>query len=271
MLAGVASFVANDALVKIVSETMPTSQLMAVRGLFATAMLVAFCIAMRVRLPLHAFADRKVLLRAGLDALSSVTYVAALAHLALANATAINMTTPLLLSLLAVLALGERVTVRTWVAIVAGFAGVLLIVQPTGAAFNAWSLVVLASTFFLACRDLVTRNISRDIPSVQVTLASVLLIMALCALWGVTQEWRPFGLRETGALLAAAVLMSCGYVFLTVAFREGTVSAVSPFRYAAPLLSSMLGFVIWHDVPNAVAWCGMIIMIVSGIYLVRSR
>lgn len=265
------SFVANDALVKFASETLPAWQIMAVRGLCASVLLVSWCVAVRTSLRLQDFADRGVLLRSLADAAASISYVAAIAHLALANATAIAMATPLVLGVLAAVVLGEAMPARRWVAIGAGFVGVLLVVQPAGHSFNAWSVVALASTFFIACRDLVTRRVRRSIPSLQVTLASVLLITALCIAWGGAQPWQPIGLSDFVAILAAAAFMCCGYVFLVVAFREGELSVVSPFRYAAVPCSAAVGYVVWGDVPNALAWTGIVVLIVSGVYLVRSH
>ena len=103
MSAGMASFVTNDSLVKYVSQTLPGSQLIFIRGLFAIVLVLAIAHAMRATGHLGALRERRVLLRAGFDAFATMTYLTSLFHLPLANATAINMATPLFITLFAVL------------------------------------------------------------------------------------------------------------------------------------------------------------------------
>ena len=90
--------------------------------------------------------DRWVLIRSTLDGLASLVYLTAMFHMPLANATAINMATPLLIALLSGLLLGVRVSLRHWLIIATGFAGVLLVVQPQAEGFNQWAWVCLGGT-----------------------------------------------------------------------------------------------------------------------------
>lgn len=121
---------------------MPMAQLAFVQGLFMMAFLigVAVCIEMPPRG--RVLTNRWILLRSGLDATAALAYTIGLAHLQLANATAIFMTTPLIMTVLAVLGFEEGVSATSWRAVVVGFIGVLLVVKPAGDAFNRWSLLV---------------------------------------------------------------------------------------------------------------------------------
>lgn len=271
MAAGMASFVTNDALVKVVSESLPTPQLIFLRGVFATTLLLVVVLATGAARHLPRLRDRKVLVRAGFDAFATMTYLTSLFHLPIGNATAINMATPLFITLFAVIAFHEQVGIGRWVAILTGFTGVLLVVQPAGAAFNAYALLCLAGTLLHASRDLMTRVIDRTIPSLLITFSTAVAVTLLSAAWSLLQPWQPVTPRQLGLLLAASVFLSGGYFLLTVAMRSGEMSLVAPFRYAGLLFALLLGFLVWGDVPNALAWVGITLVVGAGLYVLHSQ
>jgi drug/metabolite transporter (DMT)-like permease len=271
MSAGMASFVANDTLVKYVSQSLPAAQLIFIRGVFATLLLLAIVQALGATRQIPRLADRKVLLRAAFDAFATMTYLTSLFHLPLANATAINMATPLFITLFAVLAFGEKVGGARWLAIVTGFAGVLLVVQPSGAAFNAYALLCLGGTLLHAARDLTTRAIDRSIPSILVTFSTAVAVTVLAGAWSLAGEWKPVEWRQLGLLAGASVFLSAGYYLLTVSMRGGEMSVIAPFRYAGLLFALLLGWLVWGDVPNALAWAGIALLVAAGLYVLHGE
>jgi drug/metabolite transporter (DMT)-like permease len=226
-----------------------------------------------MRMPLRAnhFMNGRVLLRAGLDVAASATFVIGIAHMQLANASAIYMATPLMIMVGSVLLFAERVSARRWMAIIAGFTGVLLVVQPASEAFNAWSLLMLLSACFTACRDLLTRSVSSEISSLLLTLITLMLLVVCSGAWGTVDNWPPMTARQFVELALASVFMSSAFFLMTVAMRKGAISVIAPFRYSGLLFSTILGYVIWGDIPNPLAWCGMALIVIAGIYLVRAR
>lgn len=269
-VAGMASFVANDALVKYVSQQLPPSQLIFVRSLFATALLFTVAHALGQTRQLAALLDRRVMLRAGFDAFATFMYLLSLFHLPIANATAINMATPLVITLFAVLIFREQVGLGRWLAIAAGFTGVLLIVQPAGAAFNAYALLCFAGTLMHASRDLTTRFIAPGIPSVLITLSTALTVTLLAGLWGLVQPWQPASWQQLGLLAAAGVFLSGGYFLITVSMRAGEMSVIAPFRYTALLFAVILGYFVWGDVPDLLSWSGIALLVAAGLYVLHS-
>jgi drug/metabolite transporter (DMT)-like permease len=271
MAAGMASFVANDTLVKYVSQSLPAAQLIFLRGIFATALLLAVAHAMGASPQIVRLQDRRVLLRALFDSFATMVYLTSLFHLPIANVTAINMATPLFITLFAVLAFGERVGPSRWLAIATGFTGVLLVVQPSGAAFNAYSLLCLGGTLLHAARDLVTRTIHRGIPSIVVTLSSAVAVTLLSAAWGFVQGWQPVTWTQLAMLATASVFLSGGYYLLTISMRAGDLSVIAPFRYAGLLFAVVLGYAVWGDVPNALAWSGIALLVGAGLYVLHTQ
>lgn len=271
MSAGMCALTANDTLVKFVSQSLPPAQLIFLRGVFASALLLALVQATGALRQFPRLLDRRVLLRAGLDAVATMAYLLALFHLPLANATAINMAVPLFITLFAIVAFGERVGGARWLAIVAGFAGVLLVVQPKGDAFNGYSLLCLLATLLNASRDVVTRTIARTIPTLLITLSTALAVTLLSGLWTATQPWQPVRWNQLGLLALAAVVLSAGYFLLTLAMRAGEMSVIAPFRYASLLFAIVLGYLVWGDVPNALAVGGIVLLVAGGLGILRAR
>lgn len=272
MSAGMACFVTNDSLVKYVSQSLPGSQLIFIRGLFAVMLVLALAHAMRATGHLGALRNRRVLLRASLDAFATMTYLTSLFHLPLANATAINMATPLFITLFAVIAFAEKVGPRRWLALATGFIGVLLVVQPSAAGFNAYALLCLGGTLLHASRDLTTRTIHARIPSIVITLSTAVAVTLLAGVFGlVTRDWQPVNARQLGLLAAASVFLSGGYFLLTVAMRSGEMSLVAPFRYTGLMFALVLGYLVWGDAPNALAWTGIALLVGAGIVVLHGE
>lgn len=271
MSAGMASFVANDSLVKYVSQSLPSSQLIFIRGVFATVLLLAIAHAMGASRQLGLLLDKRVLMRAAFDAFATMTYLTSLFHLPIANATAINMATPLVITLLAVVIFKDKVGAARWLAIAVGFTGVLLVVQPAGSAFNAYALLCLFGTLLHASRDLTTRTIHAGVPSILITLSTAVAVTLLSGAWGATQTWQAVNISQLGLLAAASVFLSCGYYLLTVAMRAGEMSLIAPFRYSGLLFAIVLGYAVWGDVPNALALAGIALLVGAGLYMLRAR
>jgi drug/metabolite transporter (DMT)-like permease len=271
MAAGMGCFVVNDTLVKVVSQSLPAAQLIFLRGLFATALLLMISGRMGAIGQLGALLDRRVAIRALFDALATLTYLTSLFHLPIANATAINMATPLFITLFAVVAFKERVGGARWLAIATGFTGVLLVVQPSGAAFNAYALLCLGGTVLHASRDLMTRTIHRGIPSILITLSTAVAVTLLSGALCLFSEWRPFAITQLGMLAAASIFLSGGYFLLTVAMRGGEMSLIAPFRYAGLLFALVLGYAVWGDVPNTLAWTGIALLVAAGLYVLHGE
>jgi len=260
-------FVLNDALMKHIGQGLAVAQMMFVRGLMTLAILLAVARATGATTRLPRLRDRPLVVRALLDAIGTLLYLLALMRLPLANATAINLSMPLMMALAAVLLLHEQAGLSRWLAIVAGFVGVLLVIQPQAQGFNAWALVCLAATLAQAGRELWTRRIDPGVPSILVTLGSAVAVLAVAALMLPLQGWQPMRLAQVLQLAMAAALLAAGYFCVVNSMRHGEMSAVAPFRYLGLLVAVLLGWLVWREVPNPLAWAGIALMVGSGLFL----
>ena len=271
MSLAMALFIANDGLTKYVSATLPAAQLIFLRGLVAIVVVLAVAWAMGAMPQIRGTADGRVVLRSVVDAAATMLYLFSLFHLPIANATAINLASPLFMIVFAVLFLGHRVAPGRWLAIGAGFAGVVLVIQPRADGFNFWAWVCLWGTLFHAARDLMTPRIPHAIPSILITLSTAISVTLVSGVVSVFEGWRPFGWFEFGLLALASVFLSSGYFFIITSMRHGEMSRVAPFRYSGLLFALLLGYLVWHEAPNLLAWGGIALLIASGIYLLMSE
>ena len=271
MSAGMVSFVLNDSLVKFVSHTLPAAQLIFLRGLLSVGVLLLLARltdpqALSREWRMH-MTQRWVLARSLLDGAASLVYLSALFHMPVGNATAINMSTPLLIAMLSGLLLGVHISLRNWLIIGLGFAGVLLVVQPQAEGFNAWAWVALAGTCLHALRDLCVRFIPAHVPSNVIALGTALAATVMAGLWSVSIDWVAVSPTHWLMLGAASLFLSSGYFFLIQATRLADMSVIAPFRYMGLLTAVLSGFVIWGDLPNTMAWCGMLLLVSAGMLM----
>lgn len=271
MVGAMAGFVVNDAIVKHVGEAMPSAQLIFLRGVLASLLVLGMALALGARRQLQHALHPRVAARAAVDACATVMYLLSLFHLPLGNATAINLAAPLFLVVFAVWFLKERPGAARWLAVAVGFAGVLCVVQPSSDGFNAWALLCLAGTLFHATRDLLTRRIDPAIPSIVVTLSTAVAVTLLSGAMSLAQGWQPFTPVQLAWLAAASVFLVAGYFLIIQCMRQGEVSLTAPFRYAALLFAVVLGYLVWGDVPNAWAWCGIALLVGSGLYVLHDQ
>lgn len=269
MASAMASLACSDALVKFVSESLPAAQLIFVRGMFSIALLLAVIWATGGARHLPRLLDGRVLLRAAVDGVATIAYLLSLFHLPLANTTAINMAAPLFVTLYAIALFGERVAARRWLAVGTGFLGVLLVVQPRGEGFNAWALLCVLASFLNASRDVLTRTIARGIPVLVITLGTSIAVTLLAGGWSLMQPWHPLAWPPLALLAGAAAILSAGNFLIAAAMRHGEMSVVAPFRYSGLLVALALGYLVWGNVPNAMALAGIVLLVAAGLALLR--
>jgi drug/metabolite transporter (DMT)-like permease len=268
---GMSAFIGNDALIKAVGTRVPAAQMIVVRGVMAIALILLVAWRMGALDRLRDIARGWVVVRAGCEGVGTFLYLAGLFHLPLANVTAINLASPLFIAVLARLIYQEQVSAARWLAIGLGFCGVMMIIQPSGEGFNIYALMSLAATLIFAGRDLMTRKIPPSTPSILITLATASTVWLLAGGVLSWQGWVPMSWHDLGLLAIASVFLSAGYYSVIAAMRQGEMSVVAPFRYVGLLWALLIGFVIWGDIPNALAWAGIALLIGAGLYMLRQQ
>jgi len=271
MLMAMSLFCCNDALMKLAREAFPAGQAVALRTIFA----IIACIIMVVmmgdwrKLPLGL--KPMVLGRGVVEALCAQTFIWALGVLPLANITAIAMASPLLIVVLAVLLRIERVGWRRTVALAVGFIGVLIVMRPSAAGFSLAALIALASAGLVAIRDLMTRAIGDDVPSTVISLITTLIVGALSLSLGLLETWQSPWRIELAYLAAAALLVTAGSFCVISAFRGTDVGVVAGYRYSVVLIAVLIGWLVWGETPDRIAFAGIALIVGSGLYTLHRQ
>jgi drug/metabolite transporter (DMT)-like permease len=200
--------------------------------------------------------------------LSMVCNFGAVLLLPLAEATTFQFTVPIFATLLGALLLGERTGWHRWAAVVAGFAGVLIVAQPGGSHFPlVGALVALGGAFGTSFVSILLRQLGRtESAGTTVFWFSLLSLPPLAVGW-------MFGLRlhdplTWGILLAVGITGGIGQIALTAAIRFAPVSTVVTMDYSSLIWSTLYGWLLFGALPTPYTWIGAPVIIASGLYIV---
>ena len=198
---------------------------------------------------------------------STSMFITAIGKVALADATSISFSAPLIVAALSGPALGERVTRLQWLAIVTGFAGAILIIRPTGGDTSLWALLILGSAFCYAGYQILTRTVAGvDPPQTSVLYSALAGGVVLSAM--VPFFWRtPSGWLQWLLFASLGLIGGVGHYFVARAFSYGRAAVISPFHYAQLIWASLVGYVIFGHVPGIWTWLGAAVIIGSGLFI----
>jgi S-adenosylmethionine uptake transporter len=273
MMASMACFTINDALIKATDNALPLSQLLVFRGAIASVLIAAFAVWRRA---LRFRQSRRDWSLIGLRSLSEVGaayfFISALLNMPLANVTAILQVLPLTVTLGAAVVFREQIGWRRMLAILIGFCGMLLIVRPGADGFSIWSLYALAAVFCVTCRDLSTRRLSPGVPSLLVTLCASVTVMCFAGIASVPGSWQPVDGVTTGLIAGSAFFIVGGYFFSVQVMRSGDVSFIAPFRYTGLIWALALGWLLFGEWPQPLTLIGAGLIVATGLFtLYRER
>ncbi|WP_275791109.1 DMT family transporter [Pararhizobium gei] len=267
MCLAMAGFTCNDALVKAVTGVMNLGQIMMVRGAFTSILVLLIARHFGALRPLRLLMNPMIGLRILAEVGASITYISALGQLPLANASAILQALPLAVTLGAALFLSESVGWRRWLAILAGFAGVLVVLRPGPEGFTLAALSVVASVLCAALRDLCTRRIDPAVPSLFISSITAIAITLIGAVLIVPLGgWEPMTPVSIGYLAGASLLLLVGYQCIVLTMRNGEIAVVAPFRYTSLIWSIGIGVLFFSEKPDVWMITGVAIIIASGLY-----
>jgi drug/metabolite transporter (DMT)-like permease len=198
----------------------------------------------------------------------SITAVIALRYLPLVDVMAVIFSSPLLTCALSVPLLGEKVGWRRWTAIAVGFVGVLIILRPGFADIHWAVLSALASAAFGALYNIVTRKVAaHDSPNVSLVyvnlVGSALISPGLAFVWETPHGW------DWALLMLAGLFGGIGHLCLIHAFTHAPASSLTPFSYTQILWTSLMGYIVFSEVPSLWTFAGAAVLIACGLYLLH--
>ncbi len=268
MALAMAGFSLEDMFIKLLADALPVGQILVMLGLGGTIILGTIANRKRQRLITPLLLTPAILTRNLFEMIGTIGFVLSFVLASLATASAILQSGPLLVTLGAVLFLGEKVGWRRWSAIAVGFFGVMLIVRPGLEGFEPAALFAVLGVVGLAGRDLATRVIPQAVSSYQLsTWAFAAIVPAGLLLMLVMQT--PF---VTPAplhwliILAALGIGVMAYYALVGAMRMGELSFVTPFRYTRMVFALIIAVLVFGERPDALTLLGSAIIIAAGLF-----
>jgi len=256
---------ASDVTAKYLSATLPSIEIAWIRFLvFALIMAPS----MLPGSPLYALRTKNLglqLMRGTALLGSSLFFISGLRFLPIAEASATGFVAPLFVTALSIFFLGESVGLRRWIATAVGLIGVLIILRPGSGAFHPAAVFPLVSAFAWACTLIMTRMMSgmeRAVTTMTYSsIAGVCILSALVPSVWVTPSWHDilFG-------IFIGVASTAGQWIVVLAFRYADASVLAPFSYSQLLWVSMLGFLIFGEVPDIWTVTGAAFIVASGLY-----
>ncbi|NOD34866.1 MULTISPECIES: DMT family transporter [unclassified Ruegeria] len=269
MIAAMAGFALEDALLKASSAVVPIWQVLVVFGAGGSVVFAAVALMRGTRLMHPDVLSRPMKVRVLFEVLGRLFYVLAIALTPLSSATVILQATPLVVVAGAALFFGEAVGWQLWSAIFVGMLGVVVILQPTGDSFSLLSILAVLGMLGFAGRDLASRAAPATLGTEALGFYGFLSIIVAGLAYRFWEGVPMVSLDlHTSLHLTGAVLMGVlAYSSLMKAMRTGEVSAVTPFRYTRLLFGIGLGVLMFGESLDPVMWIGSALIVASGLYI----
>ena len=262
------AFVLNDAFVRLAGDSLPLAQILFIRGIITTIVLLTFAIYGGAFSSTVSKKDKwRIFFRSIAEALTSYFFLTAVMNMPFANVTSILQILPMTVTLAAAFVFKEKVGVIRITLILMGFLGVVLIIDPSADGFNLYAIYALIAVFLITIRDLITRKISSSVPTLLPTLSASIGVLLFSVFLSINTPFQPLNIQNSLFILLAAFFIIFGYYTAVLVMRSGEISFISPFRYSAILFALILGLIFFDEKPDRTAFLGILIVMAAGIVL----
>lgn len=266
ILTGILALTLSDAFAKWLTEHYPPIQILFLRSLIALPLVAGAVTAIAGQQALRSSYLHIHMLRGAINIGAAVCFYTGLIYLPLAENTAVAFAAPLFVTILSVLVLKEVVDKHRWAAVLIGFLGVLLIVRPGMESFRPAALFPLVTALLYGGMMMTARAIGPSERMLTTTLYIVvgqLVFSALAIPW----FWSPIQWPHLPFFLGVALCSTAGLGLITQAFRVAPASVVAPFDYSGLLWAALLGWLFWDEIPDTLAYLGVLLIAGSGLYI----
>lgn len=268
MVIAMALFALEDMFIKLLAGRVPLGQILVLLGLGGFVIFSSLVWSRGERLLTRDLLVPAVLIRMLGESLGTIGFATAIALTPITTASAIIQAMPLAVTLGAALFLGEQVGWRRWLAIVAGFIGVLIVIRPGTSGFEPLSLFAVLGVFGLGLRDLATRVVPRHISSFKLSAHSFAIVVPSGLMWNLVAgaDWVALSLPDWGTVVSAQAVGVLAYASLVLATRTGEVAVVAPFRYSRIVFAMFVGVLVFDERPDLWTLVGTGVIVASGLY-----
>ena len=259
-------FTVMDTIAKSLMRSYPVEQVVWARYCSHTLLMLLLIPAYGARTLFWTRRPAAQLLRGGLMVGSTLSFFAALSFIPLTDAYAVTFSSPILVTLLSIPMLGEKIGVRRWIAMLVGFTGVLIVIQPGSGVSSGASALALLTALQYALYQIVTRKLSGSETALGLLFYSSVVGTAVMSAW-VPFVWQTPTLAAFLVMSSLGVLGAGGHLILIRALTLAPVTTTAPFGYLQLVWATLFSFVIFNDVPETSAVIGALLVVASGLYI----
>jgi drug/metabolite transporter (DMT)-like permease len=255
-------------LLKVLTGHYPTMQVSAMRGFASLPFILVPLLFTRRFAELRPVRWKMHLIRGLLSVLVLGLFIYAIRVLSLADAYAIFLSAPLIVTALSVPFLGERVGWHRWLAIVIGLCGVLVMLRPsTSGLMTVGAVAAFVSAVAYAVNALMVRVLTKSDSNTSVVFWSMAIMTLVSTLFAL-RSWESIKVEHYGWILATGAVGALAVHLLTQAFRSAPASVIAPFEYTALLWGVGIDWLVWNTLPDSRVYVGGSIVIASGLYVI---
>ena len=259
--------VLNDSVMKTLVGELGFYQVLMVRGIAVLPVIILILLWRNELVTKLEGRDRHIMtLRVMCEVGLSYFMLKALATLPLAYVIIILQTVPFGLTVAAAVFYGEAVGMRRWLAIIAGFCGVLLIVKPGTQQFQPEMLFAVTAAAIFVLRDMITRQLSAHVPTFYTVFLQLLGVTAFNLVMCFFDEWVQLAPHHYGLIVLAGVLFTLMTTSAILMMRFGDISFVAQFRYSGILWAVLIGAVLFGEIPDVISVIGALVILAAGLY-----
>lgn len=259
-------FVTNDTFMKLATEGLPPLQVLFMRGISATMWCVPLLFITGAVRQIRFFFDRWIVLRSLVETAAVCLFVVCLANMPIADITAMGQLSPMVMLLGLAVFFGDRLKASRLVLIGLGFVGAVLVAQPGAGGLSIFAILGLTQAVLGGLRDVVLRKVPPAAPSLIVAFSAIIIVtLGAGGAHLAFETWQAPQARALWLLAGSGLFLMIGHLTISMAYRTGDAGVVAPFFYMFAVWAVISGLVVFHTVPNPVAFAGIALILGSGV------
>ena len=268
------SFATNDAMVKFIyqnfDEIFVLNQVIFIRGIFALFFIGIFLYFKNLLNFKIIFSSRQLSIRGVFEAFAAICFFIGVATLPFGMVYVLLSLAPIFMTAFGALFLNEKVRWKRWTAVILGFIGIIIVINPKELEFGYFFIFPLLSAILLSFRDMYTKNIKGNFHSLQIAFITCLVVTIFFGFLSLYKFFN-FNLKEYSILFVASFFLSLGYIFSVATIKVALVSVTSTFRYSVILWGILYGYFYFGEIPNTNTYIGAVLIVISGLIIITRQ
>lgn len=268
MIAAMACFAIMNVVIRALSASMPSGQMVLLRNVLSFALIAAIVLYFpKLRHGVrHTHRLRGHFWRAGLGFVAMETWFYSLSIMPVTIATALSFTTPIFVTVFAICFFGERAGWRRWTAIFIGFSGVLIILRPGAEIIHSSAMFVLGASALMALSSIVVKSLTRTDPPEVIVFFMAMIMTPLSVPLGV-MEWHPVSGYSWFLLVLVAVFSTGAHLLLTRSYLHADMVTLMPFDFTRLIFVAIMGYFWFGEEMDMLSWAGAAVITASSVYI----